>query len=59
LSQTSEQNIAFDKILSTICKIDGIDSAGLYIVNLDGSLNLVSHLGFSDEFIKQMLRSQV
>lgn len=50
MSHTSEQNIAFDKILSIICKIEGVDSAGLYIVNQkDKSLELVSHLGFSDQ----------
>ncbi len=52
LSQSSEQNQAFDGLLNIICKIEGIDSGGLYSVQNDGSLNLVNHIGLSEDFIK-------
>jgi len=53
LSQLSDKNKAFDKILSIICKIDEIDSGGLYLTDpITNELNLVAHLGLSKEFIK-------
>ena len=52
LSHTSEQNQAFDKLIEIICKIDGVDSGGLYLVDPDDdSLHLVAHFGFSEDFI--------
>jgi PAS domain S-box-containing protein len=54
LSHTSEQDYAFDKLLEMICKIESIDSGGLYLTNHDNSLSLVAHIGFSKEFIESV-----
>ncbi len=64
LSHTSEQDQPFDKLLELICLkpnrnvpiLECIDSGGLYLVDpKDGSLNLVAHVGFSEEFINAIL----
>jgi len=56
LSHTSEQNQAFDKLIEIICKIDGVDSGGLYLVDpYNDSLHLVAHFGLSEDFISKVL----
>lgn len=52
LSSTSDLEVALDHLLESALKADGIDCAGVYIVDRStGELYLACHLGFSDRFV--------
>jgi len=51
LSSSFDVNETSKELLKIICQLDEIDSGGIYIVNDDNSLSLVSHHGLTNKFI--------
>lgn len=56
LSSINNVQTALDVLLKATMKIEYIDGGGVYIVNEEtGELDLISHIGLSDKFIKNVL----
>jgi putative methionine-R-sulfoxide reductase with GAF domain len=55
LSQCNDINECSTRLLKNICKLDIIDSGGIYIVNEDDSLSLLTHTGLSEDHVKNII----
>ena len=56
LGQTSDLNHAMNRLLESVCQLEGIDCGRIYIVDqASGNIDMTAHCGLSEEFISQNL----
>jgi len=53
LAETSDLKHAFDLMLQSAMSLDGVDCGGVYLVS-DDAIDLISHIGLSDEFVREV-----